>query len=530
MVDIKRRILIRRDTLTNFVAANVVLQAGEPAYLTDVGVQVVGDGVQTVDKLPQPTSANVVPLNSVSTDATIAALDMGKPNSVTIAAAGDSIGMLYPSTSWFEGAFKDLFANLWYERPVNLQRWNQDTSTLGSPTVMQAGGRPSTGTTTGVTVISDSFNKGTATGSSVELIGTVPETGGAWAGPTGTYVVFSNTNTNGVLQVATGVTPSLTTPAYVPVAKATVGADHQTDRSSRVSTNATTATTTFLWSIQKPNGDGVRLRIDAISTSAPTMVLEVVTGGTARQIGTLSGALAQNTQDQVPVTNVTVTGTAISASSKIGSNAAVTTSGTLTSAEVTALSGWDRAAIATTDLRFRDDYVVVKGSTASYSAPAVPAVLLINGCANGTTTDYQTARIAQMYPVRPDLFLIGHGMNHTDESPTVFLGKVQALVDAMRAVYPDVPVGIITQNPRYPAPDGAPASRVADHQARQIALRTYARKQAWFVSDSFTNFTKQSDAGYSWVQPEDGKHPNANGQAAMVANLKAAISRISTRA
>lgn len=471
-----------------------------------------------------------VPLNSVSTDATIAALDMGKPNTITIAAAGDSIGMLYPSTSWFEGCFRDLFSTLWYERPVNLQRWNQDTNTLTAPTVLQAGGRPSTGTTTGVTLISDSFNKGTATGTTVELVGTVPETGGAWAGPTGTYTVFSNTNTNGVLQVATGVTPSLTTPAYATVAKATVGADHQTDRSSRISTNATTATTTFLWSIQKANGDGVRLRIDAVSTGTPTMVLEVVTGGTARSIGTLTGALASNTQDQVPVTNVTVTGTAISASSKIGSNAAVTTSGTLTSAEVTALSGWDRVAIATTDLRFRDDYVVVKGSTASYTAPSVPPVLLINGCANGTTTDYQQTRIGQIYPVRPDLFLIGHGMNHTDETPTVFLGKVQALVDALRAVYPDVPVGIVTENPRYPASDGAPASRIPDHQARQIALRTYARQRGWFVADSFTNFTKQTDAGYSWVQPEDGKHPNANGQAAMVATLKAAVSRISTRA
>lgn len=509
------------------------LLLGEPGLLVQDGPDVLkfGDEQSTsFAELPAIGGGSDLLLNSVSVDATVAALDMGKPNSITIAAAGDSIGMLYPSTSWFEKCFTDLFSTLWYERPVNLRRWSQDGNALGAPTVVQAGGRPSTGVTTGVTLASDSFNNRAAVGASIELVGSTPEVGGPWGGPAGVYTIFQPTSAIGVMQIAAGVTPSLAQPAYLPMAKPTATADHQTDRASRISTNSATATTTLLWSIQKPNGDGVRIRIDAVSSAAPTMTLEVVVNGATRTIGTLVGALATNTQDQVPVTNVTVTGTAISASSKIGSAAAVTVSGTLTADEVTALSGWDRNAVATTDLRFRDDYVTTKGSTPSYSAPSVPPVLLINGCANGTTTDYQQSRIAQMYPVRPDLFLIGHGMNHTDETPDVFLSKMQALVDALHAVYPDVPVGIITENPRYPAPDGAPASRIPDHQARQIALRTYARSRGWLVADAFSVFTKQPDAGYSWVQPEDGKHPNASGQAAMAATLKAAVSKISTRA
>lgn len=559
------QIVYRRDTSTAF--RGIVPADGEPIYERDTRLQKIGDGstaaesldaaawvgggdhqfgdavrARLAQNLADPTTpegatvaaviaANAtVPLNSVSTDATIGALDMGKNASITIAAAGDSIGMLYPATSWFEGAFKDLFSSLWYERPVNLRRWDAANNVLAAATVMQAGGRASSGTQTGVTVFSDSFNKKTPTGTTTELVGTVPETGGPWQGSSGAYVVSQPSDTVGVLQVAASVTPTLTAPAYGTMAQTPVNPDHVTTRSSRVSTNAAATVESYYWSILKTNGDGVRLHLVASASTTPTLTLEVVTNGTVRVVGTLSGALASNTQDQVPTFTTTVSGTAISASSKIGSNAAVTASGTLTADEVTALTGWNRVGIATTELRHRDDFITVTATVTAYAPPAVPAVLLINGCANGTTTDYQTARIAQMYPVRPDLFLIGHGMNHTDETPTVFLGKVQALVDALHAVYADVPVGIITENPRYPAPDGAPASRPADHLARQVALRTYARSRGWFVADAFTYFTKQSDAGYSWVQAADGKHPNTAGQAAMVTTLKSAVSRISTRA
>ncbi|KTR47310.1 SGNH/GDSL hydrolase family protein [Curtobacterium oceanosedimentum] len=554
MADYKQ-IRARRDTWSSWSTANPILEPGEPTVVVDPGnphdgEERSGNGVDrfldlpvklqynaATGALPKVVSdalskqfAGAVPLNSVSTDATIGALDMGKNAAITIAAAGDSIGMLYPATSWFEGAFKDLFANLWFERPVNLRRWDAANNVLAAPTVVQAGGRTSGGTQTGVTVFSESFNKKTATGTVAEAVGTVPETGGPWQGPSGTYVVSQPADTVGVLQVAAGVTPSLANPIFATMAQAPANPDHVTQRATRISTNSATTAEAFYWSILKTNGDGVRLHLVASSTTTATLTLEVVTNGVVRTIGTLTNALASNTQDQVPVLTVTVSGTAISATSKIGSNAAVSTSGTLTADEVTALTGWTRVGIATTELRYRDDYIVVTATVSSYNAPSVPPVLLINGCANGTTTEYQQARIPQMYPVRPDLFLIGHGMNHTDETPTVFLGKVQALVDALLAVYPDVPIGIITENPRYPAPDGAPASRPADHLARQVALRTYARSKGWFVADAFTYFTKQSDAGYSWVQAADGKHPNTAGQAAMVTTLKSAVSRISTRA
>lgn len=48
------RIQKRRDTLANFIAAGVVLAEGEPAFLTDMLVDITGDGINTVDNLPVP--------------------------------------------------------------------------------------------------------------------------------------------------------------------------------------------------------------------------------------------------------------------------------------------------------------------------------------------------------------------------------------------------------------------------------------------------------------------------------------------
>jgi lysophospholipase L1-like esterase len=45
------RIQVRRDTLANFLSANVILADGEPAHLTDLGADVVGDGSSKVDQL-----------------------------------------------------------------------------------------------------------------------------------------------------------------------------------------------------------------------------------------------------------------------------------------------------------------------------------------------------------------------------------------------------------------------------------------------------------------------------------------------
>lgn len=50
---VSTRIQVRRDTLANFLANNVILALGEPAYLTDLGSEVTGDGGTATDKLPR---------------------------------------------------------------------------------------------------------------------------------------------------------------------------------------------------------------------------------------------------------------------------------------------------------------------------------------------------------------------------------------------------------------------------------------------------------------------------------------------
>jgi lysophospholipase L1-like esterase len=148
-----------------------------------------------------------------------------------------------------------------------------------------------------------------------------------------------------------------------------------------------------------------------------------------------------------------------------------------------------------------------------------------NGAIAGSKIEDQLSRFEKLYPVRPDLMMIGHGLNYEADSPTVFLASIQAFVDKLLAVYPGTPIAIISQNPRYPA-DGVPASRIPDHEARQKAIASYASARQWLFIDTFAAFEKLPDGGLGYTT--DDKHPNAAGRAVQVACVREALSSIGT--
>lgn len=137
---------------------------------------------------------------------------------------------------------------------------------------------------------------------------------------------------------------------------------------------------------------------------------------------------------------------------------------------------------------------------------ALGTLTLYNGGYSGGRASHQIERFDQMYPVRPDIFFICHGHNYytVDSTPEAFLASIDALVDRLHATYPGVPIVAVSQNPETTAGDRT-AQQVADHQARQEALRVHATSQGWGYVPAMEMFLSLPDGGYSRVM-SDGVH------------------------
>jgi hypothetical protein len=120
-----------------------------------------------------------------------------------------------------------------------------------------------------------------------------------------------------------------------------------------------------------------------------------------------------------------------------------------------------------------------------------------------------------------------HGMNFTDASVEAFWAEIDGFYRDFSAVYPNVPVMIVMQNPRYQVA-GVPTSRVPDHERRQLSIPAGAKARGWVVADCFNAFKALPDGGVSYVAA-DGVHPNASGRALMVRIVKAAIVALTAR-
>lgn len=465
-------------------------------------------------------------------------LDSKAPAKFIVAAAADSTAD--EGDEWFEGAWKAIFAGSYPERAVALRRfnkatdqyaaqvtWQEGTGSVGTAIIGTEAGGPVKSTKT-VVVFSDTFNR-----TREELVGSSAETaGGAWAGESTQYTLPNAAVVAARLQAGSPPTSqaSVDNPVYAPiVSTARDGLDGKWSTSMRISTatNGRTYQTQF-WGPVTSSFDGLWLDM-VYSDSSVSVQVKGSSGADTRVIASLpASVLETNKIDQFVVVDLSISGKTVTA--KLNST---TATGTITDAELLKWANYDRVQFASDDDRFRLDYVVCAvqqtTTTASTGTPStiLPGVGLqaavYNGAIAGSKIEDQLARFEKLYPVRPDLMMIGHGLNYEADSPTVFLASIQAFVDKLLSVYPGTPIAIISQNPRYPA-DGVPASRIPDHAARQKAIAAYASARQWLFIDTFAAFEKLPDGGLGYTT--DDKHPNAAGRAVQVATVRAALTSI----
>lgn len=474
-------------------------------------------------------TASATDSNADRLDANVfAPLDMGADRAVTIGGLGDSI--MFPADGWFVRAWAAYAASKAAERPVTCRTWDINTETLGALTTVQGGngGGSGTGTTGSQVVFSDNLNRG-GQGTGTELVGSTPQVGQKWEGPTGVWRTYNNV----VAEPVPGVTPTLGTPVYAKLAAVTVAADHKVTRAVRFTTAASDVTTTLVGGATKANLDGTQIRITGSSSGTAVATLEVVVNGAARVVATFpAGTVLDATTDQFKAVVIEVAGTTLKGSLANQGATPVTVQGTLTANEVNSLVGWDRVAIRSDDARAREDLIVAVATvstSASGGTGTLPPINLYNGGASGKTFVYHQTRIKQILPVRPDAIMLSGGMNNEAQTPTEHVAELAATAAAANAEYPGVPFFYVPENPRYAASDGAPASRIPDHAARQAAGRAYAHKQGWFIIDLFSDYVQQPDRGASWVEATDGKHPNTLGKVAMTNRAVAGLKTLSTR-
>jgi hypothetical protein len=479
----------------------------------------------------------------------IALLDDSDPDPWILAIAGDSTGD--EADEAHEAAWKRLSA-LWPERSWVLRRFNKATDEYAAQIVWRTGNtkdaRPGTavvlegGTTGGAkttkTVFSDNFRRTAA-----DIVGTSPQVGGTWRGAVGQYRLVM-IGTEGVVEIVPSA-GDLAKPVGAPPIAHDGSTEGQWFTVVRISTRAA-ATTNLYGPYVTSTGDGMYLRM-AYSTTTATHLLELVgrRAGVDRVIATVpSDAIAENTVDQFVDVTFTIAGTkaTVKVETKIPTREAREASGTITAAEVAAWAPFDDVRFASTDQRFRVDYYQANATTVSQatttatstSAPDAGVGLqafVYNGSIAGSKSVDQRDRLRKLYPVRPNLLILWHGLNYADMTPVQFLAELQDTVDAFHLLHPGVPVAIGTQNPRYyVSTTGAPESRVADHAARQAAIKGYAALKGWyFFADTFAAFQAAPSGGVYLVDPADGVHPIAAGRAIQAALEEAGFSAITRR-
>jgi hypothetical protein len=400
-------------------------------------------------------------------------------------------------------------------------------SGTGSAGTVPLGDAPVT-STQNVTVFLDDFTR-----TSAELVGTMPNTGGAWQGTSGQYEVANDR----VQAKLTGATPataaaSRTKPMWAPV---TNSLRDGCDGAWRMLVRVSTATDgrslgTDVYGPVTASGDAIWIQAD-YSDAAPSVTVRLRVSGIQRTVMTLpASALAAGTADQSKLFSLVISGSSVTAN--VGGSSM---SDNLSPAEIAALGKYDRVQFATNDPRFVLDQVFAPARrTTTSPAPTQTIVpgsglqaLIYNGAIAGSTLQDQLDRFDRMYPLPMNAFIIGGSLNYANRTAADLIAEYEALIARARVKSPNVLPIIVMQNPLYPDPT-RPASRISDHQARVRALGVWAAANGYMLVNTFDAFLAQTDGGSSYVD-ELGAHPNSLGRALQAQVLRDALWAVSRR-
>lgn len=438
-------------------------------------------------------------------DDAFAKLDMRDPAPVTVAQASDSTGD--SAAEWFEAAWKESLAALWPERPGRVFRWVKSNNAYpGSADIWQAGsGQART------LVGADDFATDAA-----NLAGRAPDTGaGPWEVINGTWVVDGGgaRQTDGANIGSAGFpVQSRTTPdgTYEAVFEL-------------VGTGATQGAT-FVPIVGQASVAGNRIYVELLGTTMMTANLKMILDGQNVTLGTMANQGNLNTSTPTSFRLVmTIEGLSV----KVSNNGTEIIAATLTEAQRAALTGQYCSFILNKTPQSRLASVTLYAGTDSLQNLA-PLTAYNGGWAGGRIEE-NLARIDAMYPVRPDIMFINHGHNYssTDKTPELFVQRIDEFVAALHAKYPDVPIVVISQNPKMGVTNGQMVY-VNEHRARQMALRSHCRKRGWGYIPAYETFMAESDGGRSRIN-EDDIHPTvidwANPEAPTGARLMANVAK-----
>lgn len=325
-------------------------------------------------------------------------------------------------------------------------------------------------------VFSDTFDRTAA-----DLVGTSPNLGGAWAGTASEFSLPGDgtaTRTAGstVKNAATTAAARMDTTFDVTFDAAASGT--VTCMGSRV--NATT----YLMLRINPAADTV----EAITVYTNTV--------TVRRTFTFAEA------------GIAASGT-VNVTLRINHKPGSQVEFTVGSASYTyALTGPEEAAYAAAvGVGIGATSVGAKFRTVSAMAPtpAQGSLHVWNGAMGSRDAQWSAANLAALLPEKPDAVIIAHSHNHEAETPAQFEAALDALVAAIWTLHGDaVGVLIAGQNPQYP-----PTANPAEHNARQAALRRYARVRGFGYIPVFEVFMAESFP--QSLVLSDGVHPTTAG-------------------
>jgi hypothetical protein len=467
-------------------------------------------------------------IDQAGVDRLFASLDMRDPRPLSVFVVSDSTGV--PTTAWSEASWKAIMAALYPERQAGVIRWNDALQKL-DPFLEWQSGTGGTQVRAKLRILEENFG-----GVNAEIVGTAPTPvgGSAWQGATGQY--GRQFTASAFMEPTAGRTADITKTVFVqPLAH---DADAETDAyfTIRVSTNNATAQTTRVWPLKRSNEDGARFEVVA-SSAGTSVTVFARTGGVTRTLGLITGVpIPLNTANNIVYVQHTITKDAANAGQgylavTVG---AQTATFPLTAADMTSWALADRFEVASTDPTFRLANVRMDGYKTTTQAPAggelLPPLTVYNLSVAGKVDQYQLDRLALMFPstVRPDLVMMGHGMNYEADTPTVYLGKFGTFRTAVRSRYDAaVPFWYVSPNIRLAGESGVPADRVPAHRTRCIALREWAGLTDAPYSGVFEKFAQRTDLGAAWLL--DFKHPNATGNASATETVRADLRARSKR-
>lgn len=409
-------------------------------------------------------------------EAMMAKLDMSA-DSVNIGLAGDSTGN--EATEWATLMLALLGAR-YTDRAITTRYWNATTHIYSGDTTIQAGVAPNIGV-----VGLDSFSR-----TASELRSSTPEVGQPWT------TSFGSASGEWTIDGAAAVRSAVAATGQVYLLETGRAGRMRCTLDMAYSSSPGASARSFRFGFFKDDNNYLFVGVTANTsgTVSYNIVKRIAGANTVVGTGATSPMPSSTAVNDVQFA-LDWNGTSVSA--RVGAG---TVSGTLTSDDVTALTGatkfYMNSDVAAGD-KVKNVFVEqVQSSTA-------PTLKLYNASIAGSILSDQQSYISTMFPasVYYDLLFVNTSHNYGDKTPAQYQAALDSWIDAFRALHPEAGIVLMSQNPRK-----APAYNAADHAKRLASLRGYATRHKYGYVPVHEAWLQQPNQGLGLVQP-DGIHP-----------------------